>query len=160
MIILVDTREQLPMFTAPHAARVCLHAGDYTTANLLHKFHIERKSPADLYGTLTKGHRRFKNELWRAKDTDTKLVMLIECPHYDFVNKLFPRGEKLLFPTAGLRQMIETIKKRYSLEFIWCGDRNEAVDMLYKRLYKEEKLLRRLKAAKYKAHNRSKPSQR
>lgn len=139
MIILVDTREQLPFWHAPHAAKCKLHAGDYTTVKLLHRFHIERKSPQDLYGTLTKGHRRFKNELWRAKDTGTTLVILIECTHEQFVNKRFSGGHRLQFPGEGLRKMIQTISHRYQLEFIWCENRAHAIDVARRRLYLEER---------------------
>lgn len=141
MIILVDTREQLPYWIAPEAARCTLHAGDYTTVRLFRKFHIERKSPQDLYGTLLSGHRRFKNELWRAIDSKTTLVMLIECSKEKFINKEFAGGSRLQYPSDSMRRMLATIERKYSLEFIWCKNRAHAFECARKRLRKEESKL-------------------
>lgn len=73
--IIVDTREQAPFsFTGipvPSAAdktwevktlRVGLETGDYSIRGWEHLVTIERKSLADLYGTIGGGHDRFERE--------------------------------------------------------------------------------------------------
>ena len=125
MLLIVDTREQLPLFTKG-CARMALNVGDYTTADLLNKFHVERKSGADLYGTLTKGNVRFRKELIRAKDAGIELVVLVEQSRENFIAKKFPRGKERLFPSEGLRKMIATFEQKYGLQFYWCRSRSAA----------------------------------
>lgn len=139
MIILVDTREQLPYWQASEAARICLIAGDYTTASLLNKFHIERKSPQDLFATITRGNRRFKNELLRAQDRNIELVMFVECSKKVFIEKLWPRGNERKFPSSGLRRLIARFESKYLLEFVWSKDRELSKRKVYARLKKEER---------------------
>lgn len=67
--IIVDTREKQPwMFLKyGHEVRVgTLKTGDYSLAG--HSLAIERKSLADLYGSMTAGRLRFYNELRRLGD--------------------------------------------------------------------------------------------
>ncbi len=139
MIILVDTREQLPYYSGTECARICLNTGDYTTAKLLHKFHIERKSPADLFGTITRGCFRFKKEVMRAYHKKTTLVVFVESSRKDFINKNFPRGEQRKVSTEALDKTINTFETKYFLEFVWCKDREAAKKKLYARLRKEER---------------------
>lgn len=63
--IVVDTREQAPWAFSPQVVQVraCLPAGDYSVAGHETRFAIERKSVADLVGTLTAGRDRFAREL-------------------------------------------------------------------------------------------------
>lgn len=143
MIIIVDSREQLPYWTGAQCARVALIAGDYTTASLFNTFHIERKSPQDLYGTITKGNWRFKNELMRAHDRGIRMAVYVESTKADFINKIFPHGDERKFPSEGLRKLIATFEARYFVEFVWCGNRDRAKRMLQRRLKKEEHGLRR-----------------
>lgn len=74
--ITVDTREQTPYtfasplrvgrhtYTVRHATGT-LTSGDYSLAGHEHAVAVERKSLADLYGTLGKGRARFVRELER-----------------------------------------------------------------------------------------------
>jgi ERCC4-type nuclease len=65
--ILIDNREQRPLRFAPDLGVDCgsasLPAGDYSVRGYTHLIALERKSVADLVGTLTKGRERFENEL-------------------------------------------------------------------------------------------------
>src|SRR5690349_5556133 len=76
--IIADTREQQPLWLPPLCKKQTLVVGDYTTEKLKRKFIIERKSPGDLYGTITKGHPRFKREIKRALDKKIELVVFVE----------------------------------------------------------------------------------
>ena len=136
MKILVDTREQLPWFKAQRAT---LCVGDYTTDKLKNKFHIERKSLQDLYGTLTSGNNRFKYELFRAAYHSIIIEVYIEGTYEDFINKRFPKGNERKFTTDGLIRMVATFERKYFLKFHWFPSREQAKKACEKRLFSEEK---------------------
>lgn len=144
MQVVVDTREQKPLCKG---VAKCLVVGDYTTVRLLGKFHIERKSLQDLYGTLTSGNQRFKYELFRAAWHGIRLEVYVEGTHADFINKRFPKGEERKFSTHGLEELVKTFSKKYHLQFHWCKTRRGCVKMVQKRLEEEEKGLNRAKKA-------------
>lgn len=130
--IIIDTREQKPLWT-PDKFNVeirKLDEGDYTTLELLGKAHIERKSPADLYGSIIQGHERFRKELIRANDKGLKLAVFVECPEEVFYKKRFPMGRQLKTPGRVLKKIINTIKIKYGIEFIWCEDREDMMDKM------------------------------
>ena len=118
---------------------MALIVGDYTTEQLYGKFHIERKSLADLYGTLTKGNRRFKYELFRAAYSRVKLEIYIEGTYEDFINKRFPKGNERKFTTDGLERLIKTFQKKYYLTFHWHKTRKSCLKAVQTRLMEEEK---------------------
>lgn len=122
MLILIDTREQKPLVDG---AWLKLVVGDYTTPQLLNKFHVERKSGEDLYGTLTKGNVRFRRELIRAADLEIKLVVLIEMSEKNFIAKKFS-GPERQFKSESLQKLIATFTEKYKLRFIWCKNRATA----------------------------------
>ena len=142
--IIIDTREQKPMWD-PDLFDVKLQKmdeGDYTTEDLLGIAHIERKSPVDLYGSIIQGHVRFRKEIQRAVDKNIKLVIFVECPSEMFFKKRFPRGHLLKTPERTLRKIINTMKIKYNLEFVWCEDRDEMMDkMILWFVEQREKLL-------------------
>jgi len=131
-MIIVDTREQKPLWD-PLTMEVLskkLDEGDYTTEQLLGKFHVERKSPSDLYGSIIQNHDRFRKELERAQAKGVKLSIFVECPYETFVRKRFPGGWRLQTPTATLRKILTTIAERYGIDFVWCTDRDEMRDLV------------------------------
>lgn len=138
LCIIADTREQEPLWLPPLCSKEALIVGDYTTNKLKRKFIIERKSPGDLYGTITKGHERFKREIKRAIENKIKMVVYVECSRLNFVEKRFPGGAKRKYPGTGLDRIVRTLEIRYKLEFVWCKDRNEMRSKVLKRLKKEE----------------------
>lgn len=137
MQIITDTREQLPYWTV---VRKALIVGDYTTRKLQGKFHIERKSLQDLYGTLTSGNQRFKYELFRAAYSNIKLEVYVEGSYEDFINKRFPNGSDRKFSTHGLEQLVATFSKKYHLTFHWHKSRLACRKSVEKRLKIEEKI--------------------
>lgn len=71
--ILIDTREQTPLeFLGRRTRRVCLPYGDYSLQGLAKSVAVERKSLADLFGSLVDGRRleermiKFSAELRRS----------------------------------------------------------------------------------------------
>jgi len=135
MVIITDTREQLPYWSEQKST---LLVGDYTTKKLLNKFHIERKSLADLYGTLTSGNNRFKYELFRAAYFHIHLEVYVEGTLANFINKRFPKGSERKFTTEGLNRLVSTFEKKYHLKFHWCGNRAKAQNLVRMRLLAEE----------------------
>lgn len=140
--ILVDTREQKPFFKTEAgiiANKFCLKVGDYSTPMLLNRYHIERKSLQDLYGTLIQNHPRWRREVLRAEDHGIKLVVVVEGTHDDFINKRFPKGKDRKATTTSLEKMIATIRRRYQLEIFFCKSREHAFRKTLNLLKNEEK---------------------
>jgi len=128
MVIITDTREQRPLF--PSCLRETLNVGDYTTRKLKGKFHIERKSLQDLYGTIVQGNNRFKRELFRAAWFQIKMEIYVEGTREQFINKEFPRGDERKCPTAKLDKLIKTFERVYYLKFNWHASRQQCVKMV------------------------------
>lgn len=86
MRILIDTREQRPLEfrtdeILTEVSVSTLSVGDYTASysdGSLCPIYFERKSIPDLFATLTSGHRRFRDEMERAKEQNVQLVLAIE----------------------------------------------------------------------------------
>lgn len=121
-VILIDTREQKPIEFA-YSRRIKLEVGDYTSVAHHNKLHLERKAPGDLYGTLLKGHRRFRAELRRAQDYNITLIMIIECSEEKFYAKKWPGSKYCRVEAVTLQRIIRTISFKYKLKFIWCPSR-------------------------------------
>lgn len=138
MNIIVDTREQRPLWTNKTISYKLL-VGDYSTMLLRSTFCIERKSLEDLYGTITKGHRRFRNELIRAEVNEIKLVLFIEGTKKDFVTKNFYGGNLRKLSGETLGKIITTIELKYKIEVHWCGTRSRMKKMITDRLVIEER---------------------
>lgn len=136
MDIIVDTREQKPLWT--NHIRFKLLVGDYSTMKLREKFCIERKSLPDLYQTITKDHVRFRNELIRADVNGFKLVMYVEGTREDFIAKNFPGGLIRKTKSETLEKIMITVEKRYKLEVVWCKSRDLMKKKIYERLKQEE----------------------
>lgn len=137
MDIITDSREQLPYWKFTIRALI---VGDYTTRNLLNKFHIERKSLSDLYQTLTSGNNRFKYELFRAAYHGIQLEVYIEGSRKDFIEKRFPKGNERKFSSDGLEKMVKTFETKYHLKFHWHTNRQATLQSVYNRLKEEEKM--------------------
>jgi ERCC4-type nuclease len=130
MVILVDTREQLPYWSGHECARIKLNVGDYTTPAFLNHLHIERKSAMDWYGTISQNYRRFRNEIVRALEAGTRLIVLVETTDKNFYAKKFTRF-KLDRSEASLREQVRTLQRKYGLEIIWCRNRETAKQRCY-----------------------------
>jgi len=134
--LIVDSREQKPLWS--HVTKSTMLVGDYTTCLLQDCFVVERKSPQDLYGTLTKGHSRFRRQILRAQEHGITMVVYVESSRKGFIEKKFKGGEDRKFPGVSLDRMITTIAAKYELEFVWCNDREHMRELIVKRFKKEE----------------------
>lgn len=79
MIIIIDSREQTPIEFQPEVKteRGTLQSGDYSIKGLEHLFSVERKSIADLVGSLTSGRDRFERELHRLRGFRFRRLLII-----------------------------------------------------------------------------------
>lgn len=144
MIILIDTREQLPLkFSGTLCCRETLKEGDYTTIKLWLRFHIERKSPQDLYGSIIQGHMRFRREILRAIDKGIKLVVFVEITRAKFIAKKWPQGDKRKVEGVTLGKIVDTLTRHYDLEFVWCSSRRDMVKKVLKRFRLEERKIKK-----------------
>jgi len=125
--LVVDTREQNPL-----PFRKCitgtLSYGDYAAKVEDDYLPVvfERKSPNDLWGTITKGHDRFKEEILRASDKGDKLIVIVECSYSDFINKKFDGSYHSNLPVHVVIKILHKLQVRYNLEFVFCNNRSEA----------------------------------
>lgn len=142
MLILVDSREQKPYWTGSKCAKTSLTVGDYTTANLLNRFHIERKSASDLYGTIIHNHGRFRREIIRAEEAKIRLVVVVETTRDKFLALGWSRVALKMKP-ATLDKVLTTIEGRYGIGFLWCKTRQHAINLVLATLEREERIARR-----------------
>jgi ERCC4-type nuclease len=134
MIIIIDTREQLPLtFTGHETINRKLDEGDYNTPELEDKIVIERKSLQDFYQSITINHQRFKAEILRAKEKNKPFYIFIEGTLEEFYHAL--RIEDIYYynwsPIAiktkpeTLRKIVNTMIERHKIIIIECEDRKE-----------------------------------
>lgn len=144
MTILIDTREQLPLkFKGALCCRETLKEGDYTTIKLWGCFHIERKSPGDLYGSIIQGHMRFRREILRAMGKDLELVIFVETTRKKFIAKKWPQGDKRKVKSETLDKIITTLQRHYDLEFVWCRNKRDMVEKVLKRFRSVERKIKK-----------------
>ena len=135
MRIIVDSREQHPLTfrkstTVEGTVIKKLDAGDYSIEGLEHKIAIERKSPQDLFGTLGKGHKRFKAELERAKTLDY-FGIVIECSFMDILQKSFNNSFHSQMRGDVIIQQCCTIEMTYpNVKFWFCNSRAESTTVI------------------------------
>jgi len=144
MTILIDTREQIPLWHGSEdfpAVKQKLDVGDYTTTLLLGRVHAERKNPNDLYGSIIQGHERFRNELLRAQRTNVKLVVFVECTAEEFFAKTWDVRQKLKCPSKTLRKILATMTKKYKFEIVWCTGRPQMRKLMFEWFKKHEKTI-------------------
>jgi len=122
MRIIVDTREQRPFHFAKYEAeaeRAALPTADYSLPGFEDRVGIERKELGDLVGCLMGANReRFEKELRRLSAYELKAVV-IEASMRDVADGLYRSEMK---PHAVLQSVL-AFQVRYSVPFLWCGDR-------------------------------------
>lgn len=128
-VVLIDTREQLPYaFDAIRAdkregggvlavpTRVeGLPSGDYSLEGFADRVAVERKSLADLFGTLGKGRERFERELERLSAFDFAAVV-VEAEWTQIVND--PPARSRLSPKTVFRSVVAW-QQRYPRVHWW-----------------------------------------
>jgi len=137
--ILVDTREQKPLFDGK---KTSINVGDYTfSAKGYNSIHVDRKSQADFISTFTSGLERFKKECKKAQKLGITLVVLIESSFSDCFNykPLRFTGQRVTGDSAfnGVRRII----REYGVDFLFVNDRIEAKQYVKKILSNKDLVL-------------------
>lgn len=147
--IVCDTRERIPLlFNNLHIRGVSaldvdvhkLTEGDYSISGMEDQVFIERKSAADLYGTLFQGRERFERELERVAAKDYKYrYLVIESTPFGFAQYMeFHRNMKQ-FNSAFSSLM--TWAERYKLKIRWCRNPADTADYVARlaiKIYNEQ----------------------
>ena len=129
MVLLCDTREQDPIVFPPHPwvdriERTTLQVGDYQARfrdGTIPPVSFERKSLGDLFGTMTGGYKRFKEEVRRARDLQTCLKIIVEAP----LAAVWQGTRYSEFPGPSMVQKCFTLMVRHRIQVIFCADRRE-----------------------------------
>lgn len=129
LTIIQDTREQKVLeFTSYrntfNVIRDTLYAADYGcrfSDDSEMPVAFERKSIADLFGTLTKGMERFKRELKRASDGGLKLVLIIEGTMSDVLAGI-PHSQ---VEGKSILKTVFTLWVKYDLMPVFCPNRSD-----------------------------------
>jgi len=122
--IVVDTREQRPLFTKNVSARK-LEVGDYSIDGYTEQFAIERKSLSDLFGTLGKGHKRFKKELERAQSYEY-FAIVIDGTYSQALNKEFDGSYHSRMRGYVITSILFTLHMKYNINFFFTTGRVES----------------------------------
>ena len=120
--VIIDTREQKPLFGGEHTIRRKLDEGDYNIEALEDKIIIERKTPEDLYGSIIGGHIRFADELTRARIKGKKIYVVVESTKKCFISKEWDGGYFCRVAPKVLAKIISTMEEKYQINFVWCDD--------------------------------------
>ena len=126
MILIADTREQLPLdFSGIEGIEkienMALPYGDYTA--IVHECSVpvvvERKGLGDLFGTMTSGYDRFKKEMERAKVSNMKLIIAVEGTYSDVWNGT----EHSQFSGESMIKKLAMLQVRHDIETWFCESR-------------------------------------
>jgi len=146
MVIYIDTREKNALDFGNIGIKHKLDEGDYSTPLLESSLVIERKSPGDLYGSILKGHKRFKREIERAKNKNKEFHIFVECNKDEFISMRWNHQKCLMGNPRQLAAIIKTMTERHNIIFHWCENRdimrNEIIDLF---ITKESELLNKTK---------------
>lgn len=135
--VVVDTREQAPYsFEGIFAdkadggeelkvdiTRRTLASGDYSLAGLEGRLAVERKSLADLFGTLGKGRERFERELDRLQAMECAAVV-VESGWQELIEN--PPTHSEMQPKTVLRSIIAFQQKYDRVHWNFMGSRRLA----------------------------------
>lgn len=127
-IVAIDTREQRPFDfeTGNSEAKIftikeTLKTGDYSVYGFENKISVERKSKADLFGSVTSGRERFEREFARLAKFERK-CLVCEASQASILEGI---SGSQVDPAAVLRTAISW-SGRYGVPFFFCTSRAEA----------------------------------
>lgn len=133
MKFLIDNREQRPLsfnhISIKKIENITLSVGDYGA--IFSDTHLvpivfERKSIADLYGTLSKGYDRFKREIERAKEKNIQLIIIVEGT----LTKVLHGTKYSMRTPESLIYQLFTLRVRYNIETVFCKDAEDAAEYI------------------------------
>lgn len=126
LTLIVDTREQDGLsfdgFKGVETVSHGLKTGDYSIQGYENSICFERKSVADLVGTLIKGHERFLREMDRMKEFEVAYILVENTAGavYRYCDKF---GWELKFDT--IMQSLLAYAYHYHVRVRFCKDRED-----------------------------------
>jgi DNA excision repair protein ERCC-4 len=121
-VVAIDSREQLPWsFAGLETVTKKLDQGDYSVVGLESRLAIERKSVADLVGSLSSGRERFVREMDRLAGYE-RAVIIVEGTIDELIAGLY---RSKLRPSSVVGS-IGSIFARWGVPTITCGSRENA----------------------------------
>jgi len=139
-IIIVDSREQKPYFTK-NVEVAGLKTGDYSIKGYEDRIAIERKSIADLFGTLGKGNKRFKKELERSRSLEY-FAIIIDGTFRQVRDKDFPDSYRTKMKGFVILKILFTLIVKYKVHVFFGGDRKQSksiVKQLFDAYWRQQK---------------------
>lgn len=125
--LIVDTREQTPlMFRHLEATRGTLQSGDYSVAGLEEEFAVERKSVADLVGSVTRDRDRFSRELHRLRGFRWKYLLIVGTEME--LARLAAQGR--VKNPLQVKNSILAFSTRYGLQSVWVDNPDAAAHVV------------------------------
>lgn len=122
VILIQDSREQNgygPLFKSPFVIQG-LETGDYSVLGLEDRIAVERKSLPDLLGSLTKGRKRFEQELKRARAYH-RFFVVVEASQATLLDGDY-QDISLVNPLS-IWETIAAFSVRYGIPFLACQNR-------------------------------------
>lgn len=130
LVIIADTREQKALSFdgiegVDKIEESALPFGDYTALGKFGEEYkpiplvFERKNLGDLFSTMTHGYDRYKKEMQRAKDSQMKLILIVEGTYTDVWNGY----EHSQFDGPSMIKKLNTLYVKYDHEFWFCESR-------------------------------------
>lgn len=139
LVIYIDTREQKALSLDCKTSVMCLNIADYTASgeHFSNTF-IERKSLADLVGTLSSGIDRFEREISKAKLLDAYIVVIVEDTYSNAIDYSRGRfGQKIT--GSNIFFEIRRLSEKYdNIQFLFSGSRNRSSELIKKILLLKE----------------------
>lgn len=113
--LIVDTREQTPLeFLHLPAERGTLQSGDYSAKGIEESFCVERKTVADLAGSLTRERARFMREMHRLRGFTNAYLLII--------GRDIELAQMVAQGRANIKQIehsLMALQARYGVHVVW-----------------------------------------
>ena len=125
--LFIDTREQKELeFKADYinsVSKATMKYGDYGARidGIKVPVVFERKSINDLFGTLGKGHARFKKEINRSIEDNCRLIIIIEKPLTTVVKGI----KRSKMKGIAVARTLFTYMIKHGIPFVCCKNREE-----------------------------------
>jgi len=124
----------MPLWKEGKAIFKKLNVGDYSIEGFEDRIAIERKSISDLFGTLGKGHKRFKKEIERALNYDY-FAIVIDGSYSAAYNKDFEGSYHTKMKGYVITSILFTIHVKYKIPVFFTNGRKESKRIIKDILY-------------------------
>jgi ERCC4-type nuclease len=126
LTIITDTREQTPLiFTNLPTETSTLYSGDYSVKGMEEVFAVERKTIADIVGSLTSGRERLLKELHRLRGYRSRRLLIVGTRHEIETGQYRSRTK----PRAVLASLA-AVEARYDIPVIFSANSRTAAALV------------------------------